>query len=151
VADGILTDASGRTSHPDIYAAGEVARFAQRFCGAVPLRQETWQVAQLQPLAVARAICGQEKAYDEVPWHWSDQFDWNVQILGTPTEQLHQIERQEGERFTLLALDDGGALRGAVLINNGRDATPCRRLIASSKALDAAALTDNALPLRSFL
>ena len=151
VADGILTDASGRTSHPDIYAAGEVARFAQRFYGAAPLRQETWQIAQLQPMAVARAICGQEKAYDEVPWHWTDQFDWNVQILGTPTEQLHQIERQEGERLTLLALDDDGALRGAVLINNGRDATPCRRLIAGGKALDAVALTDTALPLRNFL
>jgi Reductase C-terminal len=38
-----------------------------------------------------------------------------------------------------------------VLINNGREATPCRRLIAGGKPLDAARLRDAALPLRQFL
>jgi hypothetical protein len=42
-------------------------------------------------------------------------------------------------------------LRGAVLINNGRDATPCRRLIASGKVFDMTEFADMARPLRSFL
>lgn len=151
VADGIITDRVGRTSHIDIYAAGEVARFPHPLHKAASTRQETWQVAQQQPVAVAHAIMGQDKPYEEIPWHWTDQFDCNLQVLGEPNEQRHQIERAEGERLSLLACDSDGRLRGAVLINNGRDATPCRRLIASGKILDSVALADTARPLRSFL
>lgn len=151
VADGILTDQAGRTSHADIYAAGEVARFPDPLHPETSTRQETWQVAQQQPVAVAHAIMGQDTPYAEIPWHWTDQFDCNLQILGEAKDQHHQIERVEGERLTLLACDPEGRLRGAVLINNGREATPCRRLIASGKVLDMAALTDMGRPLRSFL
>jgi hypothetical protein len=53
--------------------------------------------------------------------------------------------------MTLLCGDSAGRLRGAVLINNGRDATPCRRLIASGKVFDMTEFADMARPLRSFL
>jgi len=151
VRDGILADAQGRTSVPDIYAAGEVARFPHPFWGGRQVRLEAWQVAQHQPAAVARAICGQDGGYDEIPWHWTDQFGWNLQVLGDPDPALALVERAEGERLTAIALDPAGRARGAVLINQGRDATPCRRLIAGGKVLDAAALADPATPLRGFL
>lgn len=151
VAVGIITDRAGRTSHPDIYAAGEVARFPHPMNIEISTRQESWQVAQHQPVSVAHAIMGHDRSYDDIPWHWTDQYDCNVQVLGEPMDNLHQIERAEGERLTLLACDSDRRLRGAVLINNGRDATPCRRLIASRKSLDTVSLHDTALPLRSFL
>ncbi|MCA4919252.1 MAG: FAD-dependent oxidoreductase [Roseomonas sp.] len=151
VADGIVTDRCGRTSHPDIYAAGEVARFPHPMNADVSTRQESWQVAQEQPIAVAHAIMGQDRPYDVIPWHWTDQYDCNIQVLGETTDTLHQIERAEGERLTLLCCDGDGRVRGAVLINNGREATPCRRLIASGKVFDLAALADTTRPLLSFL
>jgi len=151
VRDGILTDACGRTSHLDVYAAGEVARFDHPFFGR-QVRLEAWQVAQNQPAAVARAICGQAQPYDEIPWHWTDQFTWNLQVFGTPDPELELIRRPAGEdRLTAIAVDAGGRARGAVLINNGREATPVRRLIGAGKALDLAALRDPAVPLRQFL
>lgn len=151
VADGILTDRSGRTSYPDVYAAGEVARFPDPSHTGNLIRQESWQVAQHQPVAVAHAIMGQEKPYDDVPWHWTDQYDCNLQVLGEPNDTLLQIERREGERLTLLNCDSTGRLCGAVLINNGRDATPCRRMIASGKIFETAALADTTRPLRNFM
>jgi NADPH-dependent 2,4-dienoyl-CoA reductase/sulfur reductase-like enzyme len=151
VAEGIITDRCGRTSHPDMYAAGEVARFPHPMNADISTRQESWQVAQDQPMAVAHAIMGQDRPYDVIPWHWTDQYNCNLQVLGEPTDTLHQIERTEGERMTLLCGDSGGRLRGAVLINNGRDATPCRRLIASGKVFDMTEFADIARPLRSFL
>ncbi|MBX9701386.1 MAG: FAD-dependent oxidoreductase [Acetobacteraceae bacterium] len=151
VRDGILTDAQGRTGLPGIFAAGEVARFPHPFWGGRPMRLEAWQVAQNQPAAVARAICGQDAPYDEIPWHWTDQFGWNLQVLGDPDPTFTLVERADGERLTAIALDAAGRARGAVLINNGRDATPCRRLIGGGKVLDAAALADAATPLRAFL
>jgi NADPH-dependent 2,4-dienoyl-CoA reductase/sulfur reductase-like enzyme len=151
VAEGIITDRCGRTSHPDMYAAGEVARFPHPMNADISTRQESWQVAQDQPIAVAHAIMGQDRPYDVIPWHWTDQYNCNLQVLGEPTDTLHQIERTEGERMTLLCGDSAGCLRGAVLINNGRDATPCRRLIASGKVFDMTEFADVARPLRSFL
>jgi NADPH-dependent 2,4-dienoyl-CoA reductase/sulfur reductase-like enzyme len=151
VDNGILTDGQGRTSLPGIYAAGEVARFPHPFHGRA-VRLEAWQVAQNQPVAVARAICGQPGDYDEVPWHWTDQFEWNLQVLGDPDPSLELVERPaEGGRLTAIAVDAAGRARGAVLINNGREATPCRRLISGGKPLDAALLRDPAVPLRQFL
>ncbi len=151
VADGIITDRAGRTSQPDIYAAGEVARFPHPLSTETSTRQESWQVAQQQPVSVAHAIMGQDGPYDDIPWHWTDQYDCNLQVLGEPSDALRLIERDEGERLTLLACDSDGRLCGAVLINNGRDATPCRRMIASGKVFDMAVLADTARPLRSFL
>jgi NADPH-dependent 2,4-dienoyl-CoA reductase/sulfur reductase-like enzyme len=151
IAEGIITDRCGRTSHDGVYATGEVARFPHPMNTDISTRQESWQVAQDQPIAVAHAIMGQNKPYDVIPWYWTDQYDCNLQVLGEPTDTLHQIERTEGERHTLLCCDTNGRIRGAVLVNNGREATPCRRLIASGRVLDLAALADTARPLRSFL
>jgi anthranilate 1,2-dioxygenase ferredoxin reductase subunit len=153
VRDGVLTDGQGRTNIPGIYAAGEVARFPHPFWGGRMMRLESWQVAQNQPAAVARAICGQDSApYDETPWHWTDQFGWNLQVLGDPDPSFTLVQRPaEGGRLTAIALDPTGRARGAVLINNGREATVCRRIIAAGKALDAAALADPGTPLRQFL
>jgi 3-phenylpropionate/trans-cinnamate dioxygenase ferredoxin reductase subunit len=151
VADGIIADHAGRTSHPDIYAAGEVARFPHPLNTETSTRQESWQVAQQQPVSVAHAIMGQDRPYDDIPWHWTDQYDCNLQVLGGPSDALRQVERAEGERLTLLACNSDGRLYGAVLINNGRDATPCRRMIASGKVFDMALLADTARPLRTFL
>lgn len=146
VEDGILADDSGRASYPQVFAAGEVARIRQ--ADGRHVRFETWQVAQHQPVAVANALCGAEKPYAELPWHWTDQYRHNVQILGAHGDELEWIEREEGERLACLGLDAEGRVRGAVLIDNGREATPLRRIIATGKALGRDRLLDPSVALR---
>lgn len=150
-ANGVLTDGQGRASIPGLYAAGEVARFRHPFLGRAT-RLESWQVAQHQPAAVARAILGQGGDYDEIPWVWTDQYDWNLQALGEPDPDHTLVERITAPtRRTWVALDAGDRARGAALLNQGRDVTPLRRLIAAGGALDRALLANPAVELRTLL
>jgi NADPH-dependent 2,4-dienoyl-CoA reductase/sulfur reductase-like enzyme len=147
VDDGILADGCGRTSHPQVFAAGEVASIWQEATQR-HIRFETWQVAQHQPVAVANALCGAFKPYAELPWHWTDQYGHNVQILGTHDGGLEWLEREEGDRLALLGVDAQGRVLGAVLIDNGREATPLRRMIMAARPIERHRLIDPSVALR---
>jgi NADPH-dependent 2,4-dienoyl-CoA reductase/sulfur reductase-like enzyme len=73
VDDGILTDEFLRTSDPDIYAAGDVARFVSPVLGQ-RIRVEHWANALNGGPAAASAMLGTEHAYDRVPFFFSDQY-----------------------------------------------------------------------------
>jgi 3-phenylpropionate/trans-cinnamate dioxygenase ferredoxin reductase component len=70
--DGIRTDEYGRTSHPDVFAAGDVAsswhRVYQRH-----LRSESWQTALAQARVVGGNMAGAGEAYLDIPVQWSSQ------------------------------------------------------------------------------
>lgn len=147
VDNGILVDESGRASQAHVFAAGEVARIRQQ--AGHHLRFETWQVAQYQPATVAHALCGADKPYAELPWHWTDQYKRNVQILGAHGDGLEWIEREDAVgRLAALGVDDESRVRAAVLIDNGREATPIRRIIGAGQPIDRHRLLDPSIPLR---
>lgn len=81
VDGGVLTDAGLRTSDPDIYAAGDVARAYHPLIGA-RLRVEHWANARHQPVAAARSMLGQDVAYDRLPYFFSDQYDLGMEYTG---------------------------------------------------------------------
>jgi len=79
---GIVVDASGLTSVPGIWAAGDCATYHRPIKG-VRLRLESWQNAEEQGAAAGRAMAGANALADEkLPWFWSDQFGLNLQMLG---------------------------------------------------------------------
>ncbi len=90
VADGILVDAAGRTSHPAIFAAGDCARFPYR--GAL-VRIESVPNAIDQAEAVAGAMLGMPTDYLARPWFWSDQYDVKLQIAGLNTGFARTVTR----------------------------------------------------------
>lgn len=55
VHDGIVVDQTGRTSDPDIYAAGDVTNQPNSWAGG-RLRFESWANAQNQAIAVGKAM-----------------------------------------------------------------------------------------------
>jgi 3-phenylpropionate/trans-cinnamate dioxygenase ferredoxin reductase component len=77
----ILTDASGRTGRPGVYAAGDVACFPDPYLGE-PVPTPHWEAAARQGAAVARAIVGLDPAPAAPPMFWSDQHGRRIQLIG---------------------------------------------------------------------
>lgn len=151
VEDGIRVDASGRTSDPDIFAAGDVTRHDNPLLGRA-IRVESWQVALNQAAVVAAAMVGESAPYAELPWLWTDQYDCNIQALGLFEPTLEPIQRGDpATAFTLLGLDGDGRLAAAITVNNGRDMAVLRRLLALRPKLPKAQLADPTVKLADLL
>lgn len=149
VANGIVVDDQGRTSDPDIFAAGDVtdlpaARLGRR------VRLESWQNAQEQAMVAAKALLGGDARYDPLPWFWSDQYDANIQVLGMPERWPAGVVRGDpaGTSFSLFylrpdAVPDGeAAIEAVVSINAPRDLRAARRLIEQGRPVRARTLAD---------
>ena len=147
VDNGIVVDDRGRTSHPDIWAAGDVANQPNAFAGR-RLRLESYQNAQDQAAAVARNLCGADEAYEDSLWVWSDQHDVNLQMTGAPEScdsLLWRGDPDEG-RFTVFYIA-GGRIVAVNTVNNGREMRPARMLMESGRIVDPAALADTSVKL----
>lgn len=77
--NGIMVDEFGRTSAPNVYAAGDCASLPFR---GDRIRLESVQNAIDQAENVAANIMGQNIPYAPMPWFWSDQYDIKLQIAG---------------------------------------------------------------------
>ncbi|MEJ2897541.1 FAD-dependent oxidoreductase [Bordetella avium] len=128
-ARGVRVDAACRTSDPHIYAAGDVALLSHPRA-AQGLRLESWQNAQDQGVAAARAMLGQAVDYAPVPLLWSEQYEHMIQIVGFPDLAQHTVSRtlaNGGQLF--LGLDAGGLAVAAVGIDAGRDFRAARKWV----------------------
>jgi 3-phenylpropionate/trans-cinnamate dioxygenase ferredoxin reductase subunit len=140
--DGIVVDEFGRTSDANIYAAGDVTWHPNKVVGRC-IRMESWQNAQNQAIAVAKVIAGGTEPYVDLPWFWSDQYDFNLQIAGIPTDwdQLVWRGRPADNKFTLFYLRDKRVI-GVNTINNARDMRFAKQLIIKSLLVDADSIAD---------
>lgn len=148
---GIATDASLRTSDPDVYATGDVAAFLHPAAGGGGrLRVEHWANALNGGPAAARAMLGQDVTYDRVPYFFSDQYDMGLEYSGyAPPGSYDQVVARGdvGRReFIAFWLKDGRVLAGMNM--NVWDVTEgIQNLIRSGAAVDADRLGDPAVPL----
>ncbi|HEY2744560.1 MAG TPA: FAD-dependent oxidoreductase [Polyangia bacterium] len=81
VDHGIVVDAELRSSDPNIYAAGDLARYPDRKSGK-PIRIEHWVVAQRQGQTAARNMLGAHDRFDDVPFFWSQHYDVGINYVG---------------------------------------------------------------------
>lgn len=151
VDNGVVVDEYCETSHPGIFATGDVANFLSPVLGE-RLRVEHWANAQNQAVAAARNMLGRHEPYAEVPWFWSDQYELNMQYVGHASGWDEVVLRGDvqGRRFTAFYVKDG-LLRAAMAVNRHRDVPPSRELIRRRIPVLAARLRDPDFELRSLL
>ena len=128
----------GRTSIPNVYAAGDVARRYSERAGR-HVRVEHFDNANKQGVAVANAMLGRDAVSDEASWFWSDQYGHNIQFLGAATAELAIRGNVDDLDFTAFYLD-GGVVCGAFTIDRGEDVMVARELL--GRRVDTAMLTD---------
>jgi NADPH-dependent 2,4-dienoyl-CoA reductase/sulfur reductase-like enzyme len=147
IENGVVVDEYGRTTDSRIYAAGDVTSHFNPWLGR-RIRLESWQNAQNQAIAVARNILGAAKPYAQVPWFWSDQFDWNLQIAGIPQAGDEVVQRGVlGSGPVVFFHLRDGRLAAAIGINSVRDVRFAKEIIAAGGAVGAAALADASVSL----
>lgn len=140
--DGIMVDHYCQTSNPDIYAAGDVAIHPELgFC------VQSWANAQNQGITAAKAMLGEEKKvrYEETPWLWSDQYDCNIQILGTPIDldKTQLVIRDTGPRQkSYFYLTPAGTLQYLVSVNDARVVQIAKRWVKANRELKAEEIGD---------
>ncbi|ENX57478.1 MULTISPECIES: NAD(P)/FAD-dependent oxidoreductase [Acinetobacter] len=140
VKDGIVVNGFGQTSDQDIYAAGDVAIHpGLGYC------IQSWANAQNQAIAAAKSMLGIETEYSDIPWLWSDQYHFNIQILGTyQPEKTGQIvvRKSADDQCSYLYLDDQNRLLNMIAINDSKLVKLAKRWMQSNTELDPKLLAD---------
>lgn len=146
--NGIRTDAMGRTSAPNVWAAGDCASFPWQ---GGRLRLESVGNAIDQAEAVAANITGADAPYTAQPWFWSDQYDTKLQIAGLNSGYDRIVTRgPEGDAVSFWYFR-GDTLLAVDAMNDSRAYMVGKRLIEQGRTVDPAAIADLATNLKALL
>lgn len=152
VENGVVVDEFCRTVDPDIVASGDVSNhpnslYKQR------LRLESVPNASGQSKTAAASICGKDKAYNELPWFWSDQYDLKLQIAGL-SQGYDQVvirgDRNKGRSFVAFYLKEG-KLISADCVNRPQEFMASKRLITQKMVVDPSILADETISPKELL
>ncbi|HEX6201951.1 MAG TPA: FAD-dependent oxidoreductase [Thermoanaerobaculia bacterium] len=140
VDDGIVVDERLRTSHPDVFAAGDVARFTAPALGA-RIRVEHEDNAVTMGRAAGRSMAGDSTPYAHLPSFYSDLFDLGYEAVGEMDprgETVADWKEPFREGVVYYLADD--RVRGVLLWNTWDQVDAARALIASPGPFRAADL-----------
>ncbi len=153
IDNGVVADERLSTSHPDIYAAGDVANSFRPSLGR-HLRVEHWANALHGGPAAARSMLGESEPFDPVPYFFTDQYDLGMEYSGAigpdGYDQVVYRGDQGAGAFIAFWLKDGRVLAG-MNVNVWDVAPAIQALVRSSQVVDLNRLADPGLPLEEVL
>ena len=152
VANGIVVDETLATSDPAIRAAGDCAQHPNRYSLTGPTRVESVQNAVDQGRCAAAGVLGTPRAYDALPWFWSDQGDLKLQIAGLGPGHDTAVVRGDpaSGQFSVFCFAKG-RLAAVVSVNRPTDHILSRRLLSGGVAVTPEEAADPGLELKALL
>ncbi|MEJ2262363.1 MAG: FAD-dependent oxidoreductase [Anaerolineales bacterium] len=137
VEDGIVVDEFLRTSHPDVYAAGDVAAFFNPALGK-RMRVEHEDNANTMGQIAGRNMAGDSSAYHHLPYFYSDLFDLGYEAVGDTDSKLEIFsDWQDPFKKGVIYYLQEGRVRGVVAWNVWSQMEPARQLIAEAGPFSA--------------
>ena len=153
VGNGIITDAALRTSDPDVYAAGDVANAYHPLLGK-HIRVDHWYNALHQPQTAAKAMLGQDAAYDRVPYFFTDQYDLGMEYAGyvEPAGYDQVVFRGDvGRREFIAFWLGGGRVLAGMNVNIFDVNDTIQAIVRGGRAVDTSRLAHPDVPLEDSL
>lgn len=142
VDNGIVVDEFLQTSHPVIFAAGDVANASHPFYGE-SIRMEHWANALHQGPAAARNMLGRGEAFDRLPYFFSDQYEVGMEYSGFARTWDRVVFRGDpaGREFTAFWIRDDRVVAG-MNVNVWDVTDPIRNLIRARVPVEDHQLAD---------
>ncbi|RMB61560.1 NAD(P)/FAD-dependent oxidoreductase [Tessaracoccus antarcticus] len=106
VDNGVLVDASLRTSDANVFAVGDIANQEHPLLGR-RIRVEHWDNAIEQAKIAARNMLGAHEQYDRQPYFFTDQYDLGMEYVGNVGPEGYDHVEIEGPTKVL----EGDAFR----------------------------------------
>ncbi len=149
VDNGVLVDERLRSSADNVFAAGDVANHQHPFYGR-RIRVEHWANALNQGPAAARAMLGDDAAYERLPYFFSDQYDVGMEYSGYVADWDEVVFRgdRDGGEFIAFWLSGGRVIAG-MNVNVWDVTDQIQALIRSRRQVDTGALADPDTSLQS--
>ncbi|GAB3281194.1 FAD-dependent oxidoreductase [Actinocorallia lasiicapitis] len=149
VDNGVVVDASLRTSDPYVFAAGDVAN-AEHPLYRRHIRTEHWANALHSGPAAARSMLGRNVVYDRIPYFYSDQYDLGMEFSGFAEPGCYDRVVYRGDpasgEYVAFWLQSGRVVAG-MNVNVWDVTQDIQALIRSAAEPDPARLTDPKTPL----
>ena len=140
VEDGVVVDQHLRTTHPDVFAAGDVARFSAPALGT-RIRVEHEDNALTMGRAAGRSMAGDPSLYTHLPFFYSDLFELGYEAVGEMDPRGETLaDWKEPFREGVVYYLRDGRVRGVLLWNVWGQVEAARQLIAQPGPLTAPAL-----------
>lgn len=134
-SNGIVVDETLRTTDPAVLAIGDCANFPSAH-SLGNLRLESVQNATDQGRHAARTILGTGSPYEALPWFWSTQGPYKLQMAGVPQpdDDLLILGDQSEAKFSVLCFREG-ILAAVESVNNAADHMAARKLLSAGIAI----------------
>lgn len=132
VEDGVVVQPTLQTNDPDVYAAGDVARFYNPALDR-KMRVEHEDNANTMGEMAGRSMAGEPINYDHLPYFYSDLFDLGYEAVGDINPEL-EIVSDWAEPFKkgLVYYLENGRVRGVLLWDVWGKVDEARALIAEA-------------------